>query len=172
MVFRWQYQAKAEPVIVPAPPETITLDKWYQSASEPKRVKGITAALLAGALFFVSVVAPPAEAITLDKWFQPISQPLFEKPRVIFSQVFTIDLVPRTETITLDKWYMPVSQPLFEKTRVVFFQTFVTDLIIEEGSAATREPIRRRRLRYQWDEDNEIMAIITAFLTAEGDTYH
>lgn len=66
-----QYPALAAPF-----PESPTVDKWEPSAPERHDVKpAVSAALLAGALFFVPVEAPPPAVPPLDSWLPGVEQP-------------------------------------------------------------------------------------------------
>jgi hypothetical protein len=83
-------------IYMPQPPiETITLDKWWEPASQPTYLPIRSADL-------TQTVIPPPEKILVDKWWQPTSQPTYLPKRSAELQQFIID--PKPETIRIDKW--------------------------------------------------------------------
>lgn len=108
MTFRWQYQSRAEPVLVPSA-ETITLDKWYRPASEPVRAAvGIATAVLAT----IGMVEPAGafDEIIGYQWQQPTSQPVLVAPRPVDEGgSFFGSLDP---IIPSFGWYEPASEPV------------------------------------------------------------
>lgn len=95
-----------------APPETITVDKWYNQHDNPIR-KGLQVAAIVSSLFFVDAPAQ-AEVVTVDKWYQPISQPL-RKPVQKANGGQTFLDVPRI--VLLTDWFAEIKQPYFSKVR-------------------------------------------------------
>jgi hypothetical protein len=78
---RWQFPGHMEPVLPTARVETITLDQWNPSLPTPRPRRSLPAAILAGALFFVPVVAVQA-APTVDKW-APSLPPIVQKAKAL-----------------------------------------------------------------------------------------
>lgn len=83
---RWQYPSFAALVLEPgdlAPPEEITLDKWWQPASEPARAFSRSPEL---AWFGDAEALTRPETVSLDKWSQPWpDQPVRGKPSLTWS---------------------------------------------------------------------------------------
>ena len=101
----WQYQQLFEPLSQAK--ENVSADRWEPKlpVMPPRPKKGLTAAVLAGSLFFVPVVAAPAETVTCDKW-QP-SYPSQHSRRVQpqHASYFAPVTTPApAETVTCDKW--------------------------------------------------------------------
>lgn len=73
----FQYQIRAEPVLVPgASPPATSPDKYLPS--EPLRFARINRVALTTGWSFVQIVGVVPEVITVDKWFQPASTPLYK----------------------------------------------------------------------------------------------
>ncbi len=60
---------------VAQPPETITLDKWYEQWPDQRPRKSRHAALRASGFIDPTGGFIPAEVVTLDKWYAPLSTP-------------------------------------------------------------------------------------------------
>ena len=143
---RWQYQSKAEPVSTLG--ENITLDKWYRPALDIVRKKGVSSALLAGALFFVPVVVA-AETVTLDKWNTEVSQPQFVRSSAQSESTFFVPIVSAPEVVTLDKWYQPLATPPSSVKRHTYTypsfewitNTFVETITMDKWFRETSQPL-------------------------------
>jgi hypothetical protein len=88
--------------------ETITLDKWFQQASEPvrtvpPRLPGYWAGVLEPTLFTV----PP-----MDTWWRPASEPTRRIPPCSVGDSETISEPTLFEVPGLDMWYRPLSEPV------------------------------------------------------------
>jgi hypothetical protein len=88
--------------------ETITVDKWFQPASEPvwtvaSRLPGYWAGVLESTLFIVP---------TMDTWWQAASEPVRVALPVI-PGLAEIVLEPTIYvTVGLDTWFQPLSEPV------------------------------------------------------------
>lgn len=97
--------------------ETITVDKWFQPASEPRFTK--TPLRFLGGLFRPlepSLITTPPEL----SWFQPASEPVRKAPPLRTSQ-WTVwpahEIIP--PVVVPDFFGIPISQPLFRARPVV-----------------------------------------------------
>lgn len=107
----WQYQERAEPVLVSAAAETVTVDKWHPMSEVPVRRRSVIAAV-SPALAFVSVSAIEAVAPAMA-WHVPQPTPVRSIRRAINSGGILVEIVAAaSETVTLDKWFQPASVPV------------------------------------------------------------
>lgn len=95
-----------------AQPEDVTVGKWLQPLSEPRRSRP---SLLTGDQQHTALVqaAPFAESVSADRFAQPISQPTLRKRTTQPDAVSCAPYVEvASETVTLDKWQRPLSEPM------------------------------------------------------------
>ena len=114
---RWQYQAKAQPIISPVP-ETVTMDKWNMDRPNQIAGKKFITAVFAASLFFVSVVSAPSETITIDKWDSGQSRPRFEiiKKQYSYPSSF-LDPLP---LVSGESWYDQEKPPIYDRERTQY----------------------------------------------------
>ena len=155
----WQYQQLFEPLSQAK--ENVSADRWEPKlpVMPPRPKKGLTAAVLAGSLFFVPVVAAPAETVTCDKW-QP-SYPSQHSRRVQpqHASYFAPVTTPApAETVTPDKWLgeypdqFPRPRPTPQTAGAVFIEQIVFAAVVTGGAGGQEwEPnvYHARRLSYR-----------------------
>lgn len=106
--------AVSDPV-TPAEPETITVDKWYVSLSEPYNSAKPRVPEFPQPVIDVEQLTLPEETLVV-KWHQPLSEPVrVKKPLPVAAyQHFTIDAEQLTqpETSLVSKWWQPLTEPV------------------------------------------------------------
>jgi hypothetical protein len=108
------YQAKAEPVTVPAP-ETVTLDKWFRPAEQPypyRRKPAPEGWYSAPDWSEISVT------VTVDQWFQPTAQPYPYRKLPVregWNAAPDWSLYSFTAPVDLDKWQNYLPGPIYKK---------------------------------------------------------
>lgn len=116
------------PELVPgagALPEFITLDRWFQQASEPQRQPPLPWLEAATELVLDETQRP--EIISLDKWWREADNPLWPVP---FPQPTFPLLPPFIEEIALDKWWRQPSEP--QRQPPIPWLEPATELVLEE----------------------------------------
>lgn len=98
--------------------ETITVDKWVQSQSQPQNKISYKQA---GGEYRFEV---PRQVLISD-WYQAASEPVRRKPTQLLGGESRFEL-PRT--ILLSDWYQPVSQPLKQPIRQAGFGEYKFEL--------------------------------------------
>lgn len=114
-----QYQAKAEPVIVPVEaPESLTLDKWALNTEQPaldiKRTQYVLPSTFDDRLF--QAPAAPAPIYVSAQSAEPIAIQHFQY-QAEAKPVFVTTEAP--ETLTLDKWSSAWPQPQVRPPRLI-----------------------------------------------------
>jgi hypothetical protein len=95
------------PYVTPA--EDVTLDKWYESLSEPRqRPKWLESRYHPYQAYTGSDPFP--ESVTADRWRFELSHPVRRSVRGQTDPIYT-PFVVTAETITVDKWYQEFGQP-------------------------------------------------------------
>lgn len=94
-------------------PETVTVDRWLLSLTEPVRVKpGLSSTEQQTAAF---VEFTFKETVTEDRWHQPWSEPAraVHPPLITAQQQAAIFPLPTAkETVTVDRWLLGLSEPV------------------------------------------------------------
>jgi hypothetical protein len=115
------YQDIADPLRPIPVSETITVDKWFKDHPNPVlRKLSLSAAILAGSLFFSNTLAANIPNDQLPTWHPAPNQPYNPKHKSRLNDGETrteLELVAPPETITIDKWFTPIEQPRIVKTR-------------------------------------------------------
>lgn len=150
-VKRFQYQASAKPVLVPAAAETITPDKWFAPLGEPVRVRVTIGPQLQQATAFVQA-APFNEAVSLDKWLAPLAEPVRVKPALLTGAQQSFAFVkadPFPETTDPGKWHRPLGEPSVKRRAAVAQQQSVIfaqpeDVTVGKWLTPFSEPQRSR----------------------------
>jgi hypothetical protein len=105
-----------------APAEDVTIDKWGQPPTQPRRaldLKSKQGAMVAALAGFIGTMMPlPGDANTVAA--AHVTGPVFGKSIVYQSLAYAPYIAPPAEDVTVDKWHGPLSDPT---RRVVVRQT-------------------------------------------------
>jgi hypothetical protein len=107
---RFGYQQLAEPVVVPAGAEIITLDKWWSPASEPVRARA-PKPIFEGETHAFALAQWPVPDLSWGPVYPDFIRASSRAPEFPFLFWYT-ETPAAAEVITLDKWWEPASEPI------------------------------------------------------------
>lgn len=117
-----QYQASAEPIVVPAAPAFVpSIDKLSPIYPSQFPVKvSMPVAIQAGSFFYTRYF-PIIETVTVDKWVgtEPDIIRGVQKVPVALQSSYVRGEIPIAETVSLDKWRVSVPDRYIERGRVL-----------------------------------------------------
>lgn len=129
--------------------ERITLDKYWQRASEPRWI--VSPLVQEG--YFTKDLNTFGEVISVDKWFKETEKPRWFRQPLVQEGYFSKDLISRGEVISVDKWFKETERTLWTHKPLVREGAFVIDprqLTQAEQTTIDRywqqltEPVRKR----------------------------